>query len=101
MWVGDDDHFSLMAVDLLVHLIQTLLREFLRIKLEVLVILRVQNIHPVDVYWETVRLEVRVSLHHNFSTNLGIFAEVISKSFNRWHRGMTRDCSQVLKLGFR
>jgi hypothetical protein len=99
MRVGDYNHFSLVIFDLLVHLIQFISWEFLGVELEVLVILCVQYVHPINVYWESVRLKIRVSLHHNVGTYFSVLAEMVSQSFDWWHWSMSSYGCQVFKLG--
>lgn len=62
--VGDCNQSPLMICNLGVHLCKFVLGELLCIKLKVLVVLGVQDVHPINVDWEAVGFKVLVSFGH-------------------------------------
>ena len=56
---------SLHLGNLPIHLLQSFSWEFNRVKIEVIVLLSIKDIHPVDINWEAKFFKVFVSLYHN------------------------------------
>ena len=84
-----------MVVNLLVHRIDA--AELFLIKNEILVFWRVEDVHPVNVDWESMTFEVRVSLNHDVTGHLSILAEVESKTIDGWQLCMASNCCEIFE----
>ena len=93
--VGDGDEVSFISFDEVVHVVKFVSRELFTVKDKVFVVLCVKDVHPEDVDWESVRVEVVISLDHDVSRNICIFAEMESKRVDRWHGGRSGKRSQI------
>lgn len=99
MRISNCDKSSWMSSDLMIHLCHLIFGEFLRVKFEVLIVLGVQNVHPIYIYWESIILKVTILLHHWVCADLSIFREMEAKMGHRWHSGVSSDLRQIFKLG--
>lgn len=101
MRICDGDNSSLVMRNLFIHLGKLLSGELSLVKNEILVVLSVQDIHPVYVDGESILLKVIVSLDHDISRNVSILAEMVAKVLNWGQRGIPSNFSQVLELFLR
>ena len=60
--------------------------ESISVEHEVLKILRVVEVRPKDVNWESIVGELCISFHHQVSTRLLILAIVVAETVYRWKR---------------
>ena len=82
MGIGNDDKASLSLFNLLIQLVVRAGGELLRIKSEVLVVLCIQDIHPVIVNWESISFKIVITLQHDVSGHLGILTKVVAECFD-------------------
>jgi hypothetical protein len=82
-----------VTLNLLVHLVQLSGWEPDGIKREVLVVVGVPYVHPKDIHWEAIILEIVITVDHDLRRNLCILGVVEAQILNWRQRSMACDVS--------